>query len=37
VALPGVTLRARRGLGPLPDDFHLRDDLYCMSTARALL
>ncbi len=37
VALPGVTLRARRGLGPLPDDFNLRDDLYCMSTARALI
>jgi fido (protein-threonine AMPylation protein) len=37
VALPGVTLRARRGLGPQPDDFPLRDDLYCMSTARALL
>jgi len=37
VALPGVTLRARRGLGPQPDDFKLRDDLYCMSTARALL
>ncbi len=37
VALPGVTLRARRGLGPLPDDFNLRPNLYCMSTARALL
>src|SRR5271168_4739605 len=37
VELPGVTLRARRGVGPLPDDFSLRDDLYCMSTARALL
>ncbi len=37
VTLPGVTLRARRGLGPLPDDFNLRPDLYCMSTARALL
>jgi hypothetical protein len=37
VALPGVTLRARRGRGPLPDDFKLRDHLYCMSTARALL
>jgi Fic/DOC family len=35
--LPGVTLRARRGVGPQPDDFKLRDDLYCMSTARALL
>lgn len=37
IKLPGVTLRARRGLGPLPDDFSLRDGLYCMSTARALL
>lgn len=37
VALPGITLRARRGPGPLPDDFNLRDDLYCMSTARALI
>lgn len=37
IKLPGVTLRARHGLGPLPDDFTLRDDLYCMSTARALL
>src|ERR1700674_3629957 len=31
VALPGVTLHARRGLGPQPDDFKLRDNLYCMS------
>ncbi len=37
VLLPGVTIRARRGPGPQPDDFKLRDDLYCMSTARALL
>jgi Fic/DOC family/Protein of unknown function (DUF1488) len=37
VTLPGVTLRARRGLGRQPDDFKLRDNLYCMSTARALL
>ena len=37
VTLPGVTLRARRDLGPQPDDFKLRDNLYCMSTARALL
>lgn len=37
VSLPGVILRARRGVGPQPDDFKLRDDLYCMSTARALL
>ncbi|MGA2127115.1 MAG: Fic family protein [Xanthobacteraceae bacterium] len=37
VALPGVTFRARRGQGPQPDDFKLRDGLYCMSTARALL
>ncbi len=37
VALPGVILRARRGLGRQPDDFKLRDDLHCMSTARALL
>jgi hypothetical protein len=37
VALPGVTLRARRGQGPVPDDFQLRDNLFCMSTARALL
>jgi hypothetical protein len=37
IGLPGVILRARRGLGPQPDDFKLRDNLYCMSTARALL
>jgi Fic/DOC family len=37
VVLPGVTLRARRGPGPQPDDFVLRDNLYCMSTGRALL
>ena len=37
IKLPGVTLRARRGPGPLPDDFNLRDDLSCMSTARALI
>jgi hypothetical protein len=37
VSLPGVTFRARRGAGLLPDDFKLRDNLYCMSTARALL
>jgi Fic/DOC family len=37
IALPGVTLRARRGRGPLPDDFPLREGLHCMSTARALL
>jgi hypothetical protein len=37
VALPGITLRARRGVGPTPEDFKLRDDLFCMSTARALL
>jgi fido (protein-threonine AMPylation protein) len=37
VTLPGVTLRARRGLARQTDDFKLRDDLYCMSTARALL
>jgi len=37
IALPGVTLRARRGLGSQLDDFKLRDDLFCMSTARALL
>jgi fido (protein-threonine AMPylation protein) len=37
IVLPSVTLRARRGPGPQPDDFILRDDLYCMSTARALL
>jgi Fic/DOC family protein len=37
VILPGVTLRARRGPGRQPDDFKLRDNLYCMSTARALL
>jgi hypothetical protein len=37
VVLPGVTLRVRRGPGPRPDDFKLRDDLYCMSTARALV
>jgi hypothetical protein len=37
VALPGVTLRARRGTGPQPGDFPLRDHLFSMSTARALL
>jgi hypothetical protein len=37
IALPGVTLRARRGSGLPPDDFNLRDNLYCMSTARALI
>jgi hypothetical protein len=37
IALPGVILRARRDVGPQPDDFSLRDNLYCMSTARALL
>jgi fido (protein-threonine AMPylation protein) len=37
IVLPGVTLRPRRGLGPQPGDFKLRDNLYCMSTPRALL
>jgi hypothetical protein len=37
IALPGMTLRARKGAGPQPDDFKLRDNLYCMSTGRALL
>jgi Fic/DOC family protein len=37
VTLPGLTLRARRGLERQSGDFKLRDDLYCMSTARALL
>jgi fido (protein-threonine AMPylation protein) len=37
VALPGVKLRPRRGIGPRRSDFKLRDDLYCMSTARALI
>ncbi len=37
IGLPGITLRARRGEGPQGDDFKLRDNLYCMSTARALL
>ena len=37
VALPGLTLRARRNSGALPTDFKLRDNLFCMSTARALL
>jgi fido (protein-threonine AMPylation protein) len=37
IALLGVTLRARRGSAQLPDDFNLRDNLYCMSTARALI
>src|SRR5580704_10258557 len=37
VTLPGVTLRARRGPGPRPGDFPLRDHLFSMSTARALL
>lgn len=37
VELPGAILRARRGVERHPDDFKLRDNLYCMSTARALL
>jgi hypothetical protein len=37
IKLPGTNLRARRGRGPLPNDFRLRDNLHCMSTARALL
>ncbi|MCW5735978.1 MAG: Fic family protein [Enhydrobacter sp.] len=37
VVLPGVTLRARRGIGPLDGDFKMRDRLYCMSPARAVL
>jgi Fic/DOC family len=37
VVVPGVILRARRGPGRQPGDFRLRDNLYCMSTARALL
>lgn len=36
IVLPGVTLRARRGPGWKPGDFPLRDNLFCMSTARAL-
>ena len=37
IGLPGIVLRARRGQPPFPDDFKLRDSLYCASTARALL
>ena len=37
VALPAVTLRGTTRARQQPDDFKLRDDLYCMSTARALL
>lgn len=37
VELPGVTLRARRGVIRHPTDFMLREGLYCMATARALL
>jgi fido (protein-threonine AMPylation protein) len=37
IELPGVTLRARRDRGPMPDDFKMRERLFCMSTARALL
>lgn len=37
ITLPGITLHARRDRGPQADDFRLRDNLYCMSTARALL
>jgi hypothetical protein len=37
IQLPGMILRVRHGPGPQPDDFKLRANLYCMSTARALL
>src|SRR3990167_5708778 len=37
IELPGVTLCARRDRGPMPDDFKMRERLFCMSTARALL
>jgi hypothetical protein len=37
ITLPGVTLRARRADGAQAGDFALRENLFCMSTARALL
>lgn len=37
VELPGITLRPRRGKGPLADDGRWRRDLYLSSTARAYL
>ena len=35
IALPGITLRRRRGVGPLPTDRPFLDDLFLSSTARA--
>ena len=37
VALPGITLRPRRGVGPLPTDRPFLDGLFLSSTARAYL
>lgn len=36
VALPGLTIRARRGRGPQPDDIALPGDIHRASTARGL-
>lgn len=35
--LPGLLLRPRRGMGPLPGDYDFRDGLKCTSMARAYL
>lgn len=37
IALPGITLRPRRGVGPLPTDRPFLGNLYLSSTARAYL
>lgn len=37
IALPGITLRPRRGVGPLPTDRPFLDGLFLSSTARSYL
>lgn len=37
LALPGLTVAARRGVGPLPEDVQMPGGLYLASTARALV
>ncbi|MCS3743394.1 MULTISPECIES: Fic family protein [unclassified Rhizobium] len=37
VELPGITLRARVGVGRVVGDFPMRDSLYCSSRARAFV